>query len=495
MALEKAKLIKLGANDAEEETILVQFNPASLKLTLSNQTAGGNTPAKADAQYTGKSSTDLAFDLVFDTADEDLGGGKPRSVRERTARIEQFVLPQGTGTTRKAPPRVMFVWGGLKIKGTVQQLAIDFDLFAHTGEPLRAKMGVSIKEQDAKYELGKSEEGDAPPAGRGAATPGSQGGGDAAANRTGTALAGESAADFAVRMGLDAGAWRGLSAGLDGTLSLSAGLEIDFDASLSLSAGVGVSVGFQADLGVSLEASLGLEASASISAGASFSTSAEASAGFALSAAGGVQAAVETVAIASATAAAQASVQAFGAGGAATVSASLPTGGVSAVASGAAARVSAPAGTALTSGGTAAGGSAGSRGGSSSSSASTSSSSSTSVSTSTPGAAASTTPAAYAPPRADPRATGYGYGVPLRPRAGPAAQASAGVVALRPYARARDVPVSRDPTTPPWQQLPALSAPTSAGVSTGAPARKPKVGAHTGRAGCGCGCGPKGGGR
>ena len=315
MALEKAQLIKLGANDAEEEKILVQFNPASLKLTLSNDTAGGGTPASAKTQYTGKSSTDLAFDLVFDTADEDLGGGKPRSVRERTAAIEQFVLPQGTGATRKAPPRVMFVWGGLKIKGTVQQLAIDFDLFAQTGEPLRAKMGVSIKEQDAKYELGKSEEGDAPPAGKGAATPGSQGGGDEAANRTGIALAGESAADFAVRMGLDAGAWRGLSAGLDGTLSLSAGLEIDFDASLSLSAGVGVSVGFQADLGVSLEASLGLEASASISAGASFSTSAEASAGFALSAAGGVQAAVETVAIASATAAAQASVQAFGASG------------------------------------------------------------------------------------------------------------------------------------------------------------------------------------
>jgi hypothetical protein len=492
MALEKAQLIKLGADDAEEEKILVQFNPASLKLTLSNDTAGGGTPASAKAQYTGKSSTDLSFDLVFDTADEDLGGGKPRSVRERTARIEQFVLPQGTGKTRKAPPRVMFVWGGLKIKGTVQQLAIDFDLFAQTGEPLRAKMGVSIKEQDAKYELGKSEEGNAPPAGKGKATPGSEGGGDEAANRTGTALAGESAADFAVRMGLDAGAWRGLSAGLDGTLSLSAGLEIDFDASLSLSAGVGVSVGFQADLGVSLEASLGLEASASISAGASFSASAEASAGFALSAAGGVQAAVETVAIASATAAAQASVQAFGAGGAATVSASLPTGGGSAVASGAAAGISAAAGTAITSGGTAASGSAASRGGSASSS---SSSSSTSVTTSTAGATASTTPAAYAPPRADPRATGYGYGVPLRPRTGPAAQASAGVVALRPYARARDVPVSRDPTTPPWQQLPPLSAPRSAGVSTGVPPLKPKVGAHTGRAGCGCGCGPKGGGR
>jgi hypothetical protein len=260
MALEKAKLIRLGPNDSEDETITVQFNPASLKLTLSNQAEGGQSPTRPQSQYTGKASTDLAFDLVFDTADESVDG-KPRSVRQRTASVEQFVLPQGkTAKDRKAPPRVMFVWGGLKIKGAVQQLAIDFDLFAPTGEPLRAKMGVSIKELDSTYALGASQDGNAPAAGKAAgATPGSAGGGadDAGANRTGVALAGESAADFSVRMGLDAGAWRGLSAGLEGTLSLSGGLEIDFDASLSLSAGVGVSVGFQADLGVSLEASLG----------------------------------------------------------------------------------------------------------------------------------------------------------------------------------------------------------------------------------------------
>jgi hypothetical protein len=418
-------------------------------------------------------------------------------VREKTARVEQFVLAQGSGSSRKAPPRVMFVWGELKIKGVIQQLSIDFDLFAPTGEPLRAKMAVSIKEQDAKYEIGKSTNGDAPTAGDASgATPGTQGGGasDASSNRTGLALAGESAAEFSARMGLDAGAWRGLSAGLEGTLSLDAGLEIDFDASLSFSAGIGVSVGFQADVGVSLEASLGLEASASISAGASFSANASAAAGFALSAAGGVGAAVETVAIAHAQAAAQASVQAFGAG-AATVSAALPTGGGTAAASGvAAALVSAPASRSVTAGAAASSPAAALASATSRSSAAATASTALGSSPS-PAVAATSTPAAYAPPRADPRATGYGQGVPLRPRNGPAAMASAGVVALRPYSHARDVPVTRDPTAPAWEQLPAASASRATGGSASPAKPRPGTGKTPGRAGCGCGCGPKGGGR
>jgi hypothetical protein len=457
--LEKAKLIRLGesSDDDEQETIPVQFNPASLRLTLSNSTEGGQSTGRPARQYSGNASTELSFDLVFDTADEQGSSGGARNVREKTAKVEQFVLAQGTGgTTRPSPPRVKFVWGGLSIVGVMSQLSIDFDLFAPTGEPLRAKMGVSIKEQDAQYALLQSESkknAGAPPqtagSGGGKATPGSAGGGERGSSRTGTALAGESAADFARRMGLPPDAWRGLAAGLESTVSLAAGVEIDFSASLSAQAGVGVSVGFQADAGISLEAAVGLDASTSVSAGAAFAANAGAAAGFALSAAGGVDAAVQTVAIAKAGAAADASAKAFGAGGAGG-GASLSAGGGSAVASGPAAAVQAP----------------------------------------SPAGAASSLPAAYAPPRADPRATSYGFGVPLRPRRGPAAAASAGVVALRPYASAATPPATRDPTVPAWAGLPVLPpSPPAVPAAGGAPKRK------GGRIGCGCGCGPHGGGR
>ena len=107
MSLEKATLTRL-ANDASDreqgDPIPVQFNPASLRLTISNNTEGGTSTGRQQRQFTGNASTELSFDLVFDTADEDDGAGRPRSVREKTAMVEQFVLAQGSGSTRQSPP-------------------------------------------------------------------------------------------------------------------------------------------------------------------------------------------------------------------------------------------------------------------------------------------------------------------------------------------------------------------------------------------------------
>jgi hypothetical protein len=106
---------------------------------------------------------------------------------------------------------------------------------------------------------------------------------------------------------------------------------------------------------------------------------------------------------------------------------------------------------------------------------------------------ASSTPNAYAPPRADPRATRYGFGVPLRPRNTPSV-ATAGIVALRPYARASAVPVTRDPTAPPWVSLPETSTVKSSPGTAVKPSRSTGAGAVKGsKGGCGCGCGPRGG--
>ena len=485
--LEKATLTRLSndANDTEEgEPIAVQFNPSSLKLTLSNNTEGGTSRGRPQRQFTGNASTELAFDLVFDTADEDDGSGGPRSVREKTALVEQFVLSQGTGPGRKAPPRVKFHWDRLIIKGVITSVAVDFELFASNGTPLRAKVGISIKEQDARYEIGTSTEGGAPaPGGADGAGPGNAGGGSG--DRSATALAGESAADFAARMGLDPSAWRGLAAGLDGTLSLSAGLEIDFSASLNVSAGIGVSVGFEADVGASLEASLGLQASASSSAGVSAGASAGAASGFALSAAGGVGAAVETVKIAKAESAAGNSIKSFAASGA-SPKAAVSTGGASAALSGAAAPIAAAA-TGTAKGG--AGGGATGSGGSTGEASQGTSRAGGSAAASTRAAPPSSAPTAYAPPRVDPRAATFGFGVPLRPIVSGAAATTKGVVALRPYARAADVPVTRDPTVPAWVRLPAAAAtPKPASAKPGTPPHE-HGGGHTG---CGCGCGPGG---
>src|SRR5712671_5954359 len=157
--LKKATLQEITA-DASAKPVLgtelpVQFNPASLKLDLANRVEGGDTLGRQNRQYLGKTSTTLTFDLHFDTADQGTADA-PVSVRTLTAQVERFVLPKGEGKSKTKPPKARFHWDELIIDGIIETVSIDFDLFAANGTPLRAKLGVAIKEQDAKYELLKT---------------------------------------------------------------------------------------------------------------------------------------------------------------------------------------------------------------------------------------------------------------------------------------------------------------------------------------------------
>ena len=381
-SLTKASLQEITATEHPETVgaaFPVQFNPQSLKLDLASRFEGGDNKARADRQYLGKSSTTLSFDLHFDTADEG-STGAPVSVRTQTAMVERFVLPKGYGNDPLAPPRCRFSWNELVIDGMIESVSIDFELFDASGTPLRAKMGVSIREQDARYERLASRRNaeSATRPGQAAHGPGSIGGG--AADRSALALGGESAAAFAARMGLDPGAWRGIAARLGGanSLSLSAGASIDFSASLAAGAGIGVAAGAAAGAHAGLEASFGLEGG---------------SGGFALAAAGGVGPALAAVANARSGAAAASARKAFG-GAVPGASGALPP-------AAAAPRPALPA------------------------------QPRTPVRLNATPASRPAPAPAPAPPAADPRAVSYGFGVPLRPRAAvaPPAGTAAGVPA------------------------------------------------------------------
>ncbi len=415
-SLSKASLQEISADASAKPVpgteIALQFNPQSLKLDLANKVEGGDTRGRQQRQYLGKTSTTLSFDLHFDTADAGTTDA-PVSVRTLTAMVERFVLPKGRGNDKQAPPKCRFHWNELVLDGVIESVNIDFELFAANGTPLRAKMGVTIKEQDAKYELlqagpGANNANSATPPGRPGTGPGSQGAGAGPVDRSAQALGGESAADFAARMGLDPGAWRGIAAQLGGgaSLSLSAGASIGFSASLSASAGLGVAAGVDLGAAASVEASFGLGGNAGTSAVATGSASpGRGDAGFALAAAGGLGAALASVATHHADAAASNARRAFGA--------AVP-GASAALASQASvpkpvlpAQPRTP--VRLTNAAGAQGGAA------------------------APARAAAAP--APPPPKADARASSFGFGVPLRPRATP----------VPPLAAA-------DPSAPPWLQ-------------------------------------------
>ena len=465
MELQKAIIAELDGENVKD-SFPVQFNPTTLRLTLNNSVEGGQSHGRQVRQFIGPSSTTLNLDLIFDTADEG-STAKPRSVREKTKKLERFLFPKGAGQQKNAPPRIRFAWGDLIVVGVVDSLTIDFDHFAANGAPLRAKVSLAIKGQDREQELKpiKGNRKGAPTPGRasasgvgGGAGGGGLGGGGlgggiglsasasagfgasagiglGASASVGVALDGESAADFAARVGVDPAAWRGLDLGGESSLSLSAGVEIGFDAGLSVSAGLGVTVGVEAGVSASLEASVGLEASASLSAVAGIGVGAELASGFALSASGGVSAAIESVQNTRNQSAEQKAREAFNA-----PQKSLPPSTASTIQrAGATSSVS----------------SAASR-----QPASPDQAAAPLKNTGLPSRSAQQAAApARQPARADVRASSFGFGVPLRQTIGEAANLRAdsiqGGVAIKSKIASGEPPITNDPTKPHWVALPA----------------------------------------
>ncbi|MDP3084301.1 MAG: hypothetical protein Q8N44_11520, partial [Rubrivivax sp.] len=125
------------------------------------------------------------------------------------------------------------------------------------------------------------------------------------------ALDGESLAQLAQRSGIDPAAWRALAGGIANPLSLGAGVEINLGGAAGIALGLGTSSGVQVGAGGGTTARVGLAAP-----GATGSAGAALQQGYALSGAGGVGAALETVKADLGVQGAQQARQAFiGAGG------------------------------------------------------------------------------------------------------------------------------------------------------------------------------------
>jgi hypothetical protein len=411
--------------------VVVQINPATLRLQMASTVDFGKDTGRQKVQYQGSTST-LSFDLVFDTADEGTTE-EPVDVRTRTRQLERFVLP-AMKKTKAVPPRVQFTYGSFAVIGVMTVLNQDFDFFARNGVPLRAKCAVTIKEQRPEFDATKAGPGantgagavpPLPPGAANASGPGAGGAGEPGnppPDRSATALAGESAPDLAARMGLDPHAWKGLR-GITDPLSLPAGLRVDFASSLSATGGLGVDSGAAAGVPPGDPAQVGPGGPGVASAGrAAAGAGAPASGGpvpaqppadgTALASAGGLTQVLAAVAAAGAGAAAEAARQGFVTG---------------------------------------------------------------------PGPAPARPATVGTPPASpDPRALGYGFGVPLRPRIPVGHAGTPGLVSERRRAAAGGdgPPETDDPTVAGWLAVRAGPA----GVDC-------RPGKRTRPAGCGCGCG------
>ena len=236
---------------AGQPAIPVQFNPATLEYTISNQfddRNGGN----GARQFVKKSTAKLTMTLVFDST---LDG---EDVRSRTEKISRLLEPARDGS-KKFAPKVEFGWGLYRFKGVIEQYKETIDFFSASGVPLRASINLTLAAQEVEFQSAKN--------------PNASVDGGLASDPVDLAV-GISAGAAADALG-DPRAARAIATAngaaslrFGGGASLSVGGSVSIGAAVAFSAGAGIGIGGSAGAGLSVGSGVGLGIEAT--AGAAF---------------------------------------------------------------------------------------------------------------------------------------------------------------------------------------------------------------------------------
>src|SRR5690606_13133911 len=180
--LVKARLEEISWDEKQQiiegsHRVPVQFNPDSLKLTLSNQTSGGDQRGGSAIQFVGAGTTKLTFDLWFDVTNPEFNqrqvkGFIPDDVRLLTEEVAYFMKPKPSDKKDKfIPPGVRFIWGRFLFEGIMESLNEEVSYFSEDGRPLRAKLSVSLTRQEIQFKAGTQTANVAPSGAASAGTP------------------------------------------------------------------------------------------------------------------------------------------------------------------------------------------------------------------------------------------------------------------------------------------------------------------------------------
>lgn len=269
--LKRAVMFELepGFENKKEDgqSVEVQFNPETLKLTFSNELKtpeGGDQQAGSDGmQFVGSSTTKLALQLWFDvTAMEK---DPVDDVRRLTTQVLYFMKPKESDAdpAKKVPPGVCFHWGDFMFKGMVEALEESLEFFSPDGKPLRASLSLTLTQQAILEQ--KLAEG-----GKVEVRPGHKPPGHAPLK---SAKQGESLQNMAGKNKKGGGkaGWQGIAAAndIEDPLRMAPGQFVNLNASVSAgaSASAGASFGASASVGGGLNASLGGTSGARLSIG------------------------------------------------------------------------------------------------------------------------------------------------------------------------------------------------------------------------------------
>jgi len=291
---------QLSEGDKDAQAVEVQFNPETLDITLSNnfKESSGDSPT----QLVDEASAQLSLELQFDTTDTGV------DVRQKTHEVAKFLKPLDItmeverGDPLPPPMVVEFDWGAILFQGYMDSYSETLEFFSHDGVPLRAKVSVSLTQQERSFDprQGQDSEGNetgpysndavnndpfasgaveqdvdpnapmdnAASAANGVENP-RQPGVDKVAMPEKSGQLGRAPAAFAqAGASLGAGLGGGLSAGIGAGIGAGAGISAVAGVDFGASAGAGIGASAGAGFGVSAGAGFGASAGARFGAGA-----------------------------------------------------------------------------------------------------------------------------------------------------------------------------------------------------------------------------------
>ncbi|MEM6253931.1 MAG: peptidoglycan-binding protein [Cyanobacteria bacterium P01_D01_bin.156] len=172
MALEKAKLIEIEWSDGHNEAtpkdgfepVEVQFNPASLKVSYSNQVQTNDQSTSSTMQYVGKGDSKLAVELLFDVSGA--GATDVKDVRRMTQRVAYFMSTSEDTSgeeTKYTVPGLRFQWGSFFFDGILGSMDENLELWSEDGNPLRATVSLSMSQPGIQFKFSENTKATPPP--------------------------------------------------------------------------------------------------------------------------------------------------------------------------------------------------------------------------------------------------------------------------------------------------------------------------------------------
>ena len=137
-------------NEKKQKRVYVQFNPEKLDISLTNNftQSSGDSPT----QLVDEATAQLSLELQFDTTDTGV------DVRQSTGDIAAFLKPldvtmETQQKKQKPPPKVVvFEWGAIAFPGYIDSYSESLEFFSADGVPLRAKVSISMTQQERSFE-------------------------------------------------------------------------------------------------------------------------------------------------------------------------------------------------------------------------------------------------------------------------------------------------------------------------------------------------------